>query len=116
MYTKYSKYRRYCMEVMDQRRNEIVEFVNENQTVTFTQLKEKFPSVSEMTLRTDLKYLDQVKRIVRIHGGAKSMDVVSGNDDVLKLRYGRNANEKKEIAQKALSFVEPAKTIFLLIV
>ena len=41
------------MEVMDQRRNEIVEFVNENQTVTFTQLKEKFPSVSEMTLRTD---------------------------------------------------------------
>lgn len=56
------------MEVMDQRRNEIVEFVNENQTVTFTQLKEKFPSVSEMTLRTDLKYLDQAKRIVRIHG------------------------------------------------
>ena len=55
------------MEVMDQRRNEIVEFVNENQTVTFTQLKEKFPSVSEMTLRTDLKYLDQAKRIVRIH-------------------------------------------------
>ena len=101
------------MEVMDQRRNEIVEFVNENKTVTFTQLKEKFPSVSEMTLRTDLKYLDQVKRIVRIHGGAKSMDVVSGNDDVLKLRYGRNANEKKEIAQKALSFVEPAKTIFV---
>ena len=49
------------MEVMDQRRNEIVEFVNENQTVTFTQLKEKFPSVSEMTLRTDLKYLDQAK-------------------------------------------------------
>lgn len=101
------------MEVMDQRRNEIVEFVNENLTVTFTQLKEKFPSVSEMTLRTDLKYLDQAKRIVRIHGGAKSMDVVSGNDDVLKLRYGRNVNEKKEIAQKALSFVEPAKTIFM---
>ena len=50
------------MEVMDQRRNEIVEFVNENQTVTFTQLKEKFPSVSEMTLRTDLKYLDQAKK------------------------------------------------------
>ena len=42
------------MEVMDQRRNKIVAFVNENQTVTFTQLKEKFPSVSEMTF---LKYL-----------------------------------------------------------
>lgn len=101
------------MEVMDQRRKEIVEFVNQNQTITFAQLKEKFPSVSEMTLRTDLKYLDQAKKIVRIHGGAKSMDEVAGNDDVLKLRYGRNVNEKKEIAQKALSFVESSKTIFI---
>ena len=101
------------MEVMDQRRNEIVEFVNENQTVTFAQLKEKFPSVSEMTLRTDLKFLDQEKKIVRIHGGAKSMDEVAGNDDILKLRYGRNVSEKKEIAQKALRFVQPSKTIFL---
>ena len=56
------------MEVMDQRRNEIVEFVNENQTVTFTQLKEKFPSVSEMTLRTDLKYLDQAKELFELMG------------------------------------------------
>lgn len=56
------------MEVMDQRRNEIVEFVNENQTVTFTQLKEKFPSVSEMTLRTDLKYLDQAKELFEFMG------------------------------------------------
>ena len=78
------------MEVMDQRRNEIVEFVNANQTVTFAQLKEKFSSVSDMTLRTDLKYLDQAKKIVRIHGGAKSLEEVAGNDDVLKLRYGRN--------------------------
>ena len=34
------------MEVMNQRRNEIVDFVNANKTVTFTQLKERFPSVS----------------------------------------------------------------------
>ena len=101
------------MEVMNQRRKEIVEFVNENQTVTFAQLKTRFPSVSEMTLRTDLKNLDQEKKIVRIHGGAKSMDEVAGNDDVLKLRYGRNVEEKKEIAQKAVSFVSPGKTIFL---
>lgn len=101
------------MEVMDQRRNKIVEFVNANQTVTFTQLKEKFSSVSDMTLRTDLKYLDQAKKIVRIHGGAKSLEEVAGNDDVLKLRYGRNTEEKKEIAQKALAFVEPSKTIFI---
>ena len=90
------------MEVMDQRRNEIVEFVNENQTVTFTQLKEKFPSVSEMTLRTDLKYLDQAKRIVRIHGGAKSMDVVSGNDDVLKTSLRTECKRKERDSAKGI--------------
>ncbi len=101
------------MEVMDQRRKDIVEFVNHNQAVTFAQLKEKFPAVSEMTLRTDLKYLDQNKKLVRIHGGAKSIEEVAGNDDILKLRYGRNVEEKKEIAQKALSFIEPSKTVFI---
>ena len=56
------------MEVMEQRRNEIVAFVNEQGQVSFSQLKEKFPTVSEMTLRTDLKILDQNQQLVRIHG------------------------------------------------
>ena len=75
------------MEVMEQRRSEIVAFVNERESVTFAQLKERFPSVSEMTLRTDLKVLDQNRQLVRIHGGAKSIDQVVGNDDVLKRRW-----------------------------
>lgn len=75
------------MEVMEQRRSEIVAFVNERESVTFAQLKERFPSVSEMTLRTDLKVLDQNRQLVRIHGGAKSIDQVVGNDDVLKKRF-----------------------------
>lgn len=44
---------------MEQRRNDIVSFVNENGSVTFAQIKERFAGVSEMTLRTDLKVLDQ---------------------------------------------------------
>lgn len=66
------------MEVMEQRRSEIVAFVNEKGSITFAQLKERFPSVSEMTLRTDLKILDQSKRLVRIHGGAKSLEQITG--------------------------------------
>ena len=30
------------------------------------------------------------------------MDVVSGNDDVLKLRYGRNVNEKERDSAKGI--------------
>lgn len=53
---------------MEQRRNAIVELVNREGSLSFVQLKEAFPSVSEMTLRTDLKVLDQARRVVRVHG------------------------------------------------
>ena len=46
---------------MEQRRNAIVELVNREGSLSFVQLKEAFPSVSEMTLRTDLKALDQAR-------------------------------------------------------
>ena len=101
------------MEVMEQRRSEIVAFVNEKGSITFAQLKERFPSVSEMTLRTDLKILDQSKRLVRIHGGAKSLEQITGNDDLLRKRFIQNTEAKKEIAEKAVPLVEPHKTIFL---
>ena len=59
------------MDSMETRRNAIVDLINENGTVSFSQLKDAFPNVSEMTLRTDLKLLDEARRILRIHGGAK---------------------------------------------
>ena len=58
------------MDAMEIRRNAIVELVNKYGTVSFSQIKEQFSNVSEMTLRTDLKALDEAKEIVRIHGGA----------------------------------------------
>ena len=41
------------MDSMETRRNAIVELINERGTVSFAQLKESFPQVSEMTLRTE---------------------------------------------------------------
>ena len=75
------------MEGMEKRRNDIVRYVNEQGNVTFNQLKEHFPSVSDMTLRTDLKALDEQQKLVRIHGGAKSLEIVTGNDDVRRTRH-----------------------------
>ena len=68
---------------MEQRRNKMVELINQKGNVSFAQIKSAFPNVSEMTLRTDLKALDEANRIVRIHGGAKSVQVVVGTDDFL---------------------------------
>ena len=53
------------MDAMEIRRNAIVELVNKYGTVSFSQIKEQFSNVSEMTLRTDLKALDEAKEIVK---------------------------------------------------
>ncbi len=101
------------MDSMEARRNAIVELINENGTVSFSQIKNAFPNVSEMTLRTDLRQLDGTKQIVRIHGGAKSVQVIVGTDDYLSKRSVRNIPAKQKIAAKALSLLRPDTTIFV---
>ena len=101
------------MDTMEQRRNAIVDFVNEKGNITFAQLEKKFPDVSQMTLRTDLKSLDEARRIVRIHGGAKSVEVVLGTDDYMGRRSVRNVEEKESIVEKAVHLIKPNTSVFL---
>ena len=98
---------------MQERRQKIMEFVNRLGTVSFAQLRAAFQEVSEMTLRTDLKALDEERRLVRVHGGAKSVEVVVGTDDFLLRRSLRAAPEKAQIARKALGLLRPDMTIYL---
>ncbi len=101
------------METMELRRNAIVDFINKKGSITFAELKNEFSHVSEMTLRTDLRQLDETKRIVRVHGGAKSVEVVLGTDDLLGKRAIRNVEEKVTIAEKVAAMIRPHTTIFL---
>ena len=101
------------MDTMENRREAICALVNEKKNVTFAEIKEAFPQVSDMTIRTDLRVLDEKKRIVRIHGGAKSVETLLANDDVLGTRSVRNVDEKKLIAQKAVKLIRPNMTIFI---
>ena len=101
------------METMDERRDAIVAIVNEKSNITFAELKKRFPQVSDMTIRTDLKALDEAKRIVRVHGGAKSVEQVIGNDDLLGKRAVRNVEAKQLIAEKAVKLVRPNTTVFI---
>ena len=101
------------METMDERRDAIVALVNEKSNITFEEMKKRFPQVSDMTIRTDLKALDEAKRIVRVHGGAKSVEQVIGNDDLLGKRAVRNVEAKQLIAEKAIKLVRPNTTVFI---
>lgn len=98
---------------MAERREQIVEFINREGNVTFAQLKNEFPDVSEMTLRTDLKTLDKQRQIIRVHGGARSVGFAVGTDDLITRRVERRSQEKTIIARKALSLIHPGHTIFI---
>ncbi len=101
------------MDTMETRRDAICALINEKKNVTFAEIKQAFPQVSDMTIRTDLRVLDEKKRIVRVHGGAKSVETLIANDDVLGMRSVRNVDEKKLIAQKAIKLIRPNMTIFI---
>lgn len=101
------------MDTMEQRRNAIVDFINEKGNISFAQLEKKFSDVSQMTLRTDLKALDKAKKIVRVHGGARSVEVVLGTDDYIGRRAVRNVEEKDSIAKKMIPLIKPNTTVFL---
>lgn len=98
---------------MQQRRQQITELINREGQVSFTELKRAFPEISEMTLRTDLKYLDEHNAIVRIHGGAKSIDTIAGTDGLLARRTVRNQDSKKMIAQKAIQLLRGKSSVFI---
>ena len=99
--------------MMDERRDGIVDLVNAEGSISFSRLKKAFPNVSEMTLRTDLKALDEARRIVRVHGGAKSISFAVGTDDLFARRVSRNTAAKYAIAQKAAQLIRPDTVIFL---
>lgn len=99
--------------MMQERRQAIVDMINQMGEVTLKQLKESFPSVSEVTLRTDLKYLDKKNQIVRIHGGAKALGTIAAGTNLVLARSAMHHKEKMEIAAKAVSLIQPYDSIFI---
>lgn len=98
---------------MQQRRQRITELINQEGQITFARLKQAFPGVSEMTLRTDLKALDEGGAIIRIHGGARSIEILAGTDGPLARRSVRRQSEKVQIGQKAASLLHSCSSLFL---
>ncbi len=99
--------------MVEPRRSQIVELVNSEGTITFQRLKAVFPDISDMTLRTDLRCLDSEGRLVRIHGGAKSVNTSVRSDDLFFVKATRNMQNKRRIAEKAARLLAPNMTLFI---
>lgn len=98
---------------METRRQQIIDLVNQQGEISFTALKEKFPNVSEVTLRKDLRYLDEEQLLIRVHGGAKSVQVAVPYLSDYYIRFAQNLEDKQIIAQKLAKILKPHDTFFL---
>ena len=90
------------------------EFIDKNGKVTLHELECAFPSVSSMTLRRDLVRLEEQNAVLRIPGGALSVDsVLRAKESDFSERINYNTAEKLEIAEKAVKLVERKSCIFI---
>ena len=94
--------------LVDNRRKTLLEALKSNGSVKVGDLAEEF-QVSPLTIRRDLQYLEDHKKLERFYGGA----TVSGEDDEIVTQEDEIKMYRKKIAQYAASLVEDGDTIFI---
>lgn len=96
-----------------QRRAEILEIINSKPFISLHELEELYPDISSMTLRRDIEYFEQQGVVIKVRGGAKSMKMIQNSaEEAFNRRLLSNTDAKDRIAQKALSYIEPGRSIF----
>jgi len=94
-----------------ERRRIIIEQLQKNKQVDISELKNLF-DVSEVTLRKDLRHLENKNLLIRSRGGAM-IAVKVGEDLSVKKRMVINLDIKKSIASTAKSLIKEGDTIIL---
>lgn len=95
----------------DQRREKILQLLQENGSCRVQELKELF-KVSEPTIRSDLESLERTGLITRQHGGAYLNTLASAPFSLALQSRGRD-EEKARIGKKAAEFVNNGDNIIL---
>lgn len=98
--------------VMEERHEQIIQLMLQQQTVTVAELSARF-SVSPVTIRSDLNQLAEKGKVVRTHGGARLGDERTRQEYSINIRQRINAAEKQWIGKLAASLVQPGESILL---
>lgn len=103
--------RRWINLLKENRQEKIVEMIEQNGSVKVNEIMELL-NVSKMTVRRDLAELEEMDKIKRIHGGAKKI-----KEKRVELSHSEkqiiHLEEKKEIVETALGYIQEGDTIFL---
>ena len=95
-----------------QRLNIIQELLSQKEIVQVSDLT-NILNVTEMTVRRDLKTLEDAGKLLRIHGGAKTVDN-SFNKELSHIEKQEiMIEEKKYISKKIANLIKSGDTIFL---
>ena len=101
--------------IASQRYEKIVEMVNERGIVNTKELAGLL-GVTETTIRRDCEKLESQGLLIRVHGGAKSIDhktILSQQDEKTMDERTEQLDQKEMVARKAASFVREGDCIFL---
>lgn len=97
-----------------ERREAIKELLRTQGEVRLKDLEQRFSDCSSMTLRRDLKYLEENGLVKRTRGGAVAMSQLSpAVEDLYSERVQENVAQKVQIAKKAQQFVEKGRSIYV---
>ena len=99
-----------------ERRNKIVDMVNTQGSVLVLDLSNLF-GISEVTIRADLRLLEEKGLLTRFHGGAaragSDLTDAENQEVVLEDRYQLASDPKKRIAQAAAAMIREGMTVIL---
>lgn len=93
------------------RKKAIKELLQEQKSVTITDLAERL-AVTKETIRRDLRAMEKDNELIRTHGGAYILEGVQNDLDV-STRQALRIQEKETIAQKCDALILPSDIIFL---
>ncbi len=96
---------------VEERRAQIIELIQKNGSVRVSDISKMY-AVSEVTVRSDLEYLESQGQLTRVHGGAIGTGKLYANMD-LSERYMTNAAAKRELAVLAADLINNNDTIMM---
>lgn len=96
---------------LNERQTKIVEVLKERKRMSVVQLAKQF-FVSEMTIRRDLKLLEEESYIVRYNGGAM---IKNGDGDIMPIKYRRllHIKQKTNLAKMAEKYLKDSINVFI---
>jgi DeoR family transcriptional regulator, aga operon transcriptional repressor len=99
------------MSIKSERQEQILDIIRQYNRITLAKISENF-SVSEITIRRDVKMLEDLGIVRRAHGGVVYY-IEADNQAPVVRRQQINASAKQQIAKQAAARVNDGDSIFL---